>query len=672
MRNVPVKILHKVEKLRTEIDEHNYRYYVLDAPIIPDADYDLLIRELQALEGQYPDLITPDSPTQRVGAAPATTFPPVTHKLPMLSLDNAFTIEELEAFDKRVHDRLKMNAAIEYCCEPKMDGLAVSLLYERGQLVRGATRGDGYTGEDITSNIRTIRSIPLKLYGQGYPKILEVRGEVYLAKQDFEQLNQEALSRNEKVFANPRNAAAGSLRQLDPRITAKRHLNIVCYGVGYVEEGQLPDKQSAVLQQLKKWGLPVTSLLQLAKGAEGCLSYYKSIEQQRAQLPYEIDGVVYKVNSINLQQQLGFVSRAPRWAVAHKFPAQEKLTQVEGIEFQIGRTGILTPVARLRPVIVGGARISNATLHNMDEVERKDVRVGDTVIVRRAGDVIPEIVGVVIEKRPLRTKHIKLPKQCPVCKSEVIKPEEDAAARCIAGLYCAAQRKEAIKHFASRKAMDINGLGDKLVDQLVEKKLIENIADLYQLDKEQLENLERMGSKSAEKLCEAIQESKVTTLPRFLYALGIREVGEATALNLAQHFRELNKLLQADEEILQGVTDIGPVVATNIAAFFRQSHNQEVINKLLSAGVHWPKELVPAAGTQPLTGKTFVLTGTLTNMTREQATAELQKLGAKVSGSVSKKTAFVVAGSEAGSKLTRAEKLGITILDEQAFLQLLE
>ena len=470
METVPAKILQKIETLRKEIDEHNYRYYVLDAPIVPDADYDLLLRELQTLEAQYPDSIAPDSPTQRVGTAPATTFPPVTHKLPMLSLDNAFTIEELEAFDKRVHDRLKQSTAIEYCCEPKMDGLAVSLLYENGQLVRAATRGDGYTGEDITSNIRTIRSIPLKLHASDYPKILEVRGEVYMAKHDFEALNNAALSREEKVFANPRNAAAGSLRQLDPRITAKRHLKISCYGIGYVENGQLPWQQSDILYQLREWGLPITHLLQVAKGAEGCLSYYKFIEQQRAQLPYEIDGVVYKVNSINLQQQLGFVSRAPRWAVAHKFPAQEKLTQVESIEFQIGRTGILTPVARLHPVIVGGARISNATLHNMDEVKRKDVRVGDTVIVRRAGDVIPEIVGVVIEKRPFGTKRIKLPKQCPVCQSEVIKPEGDAAARCMGGLYCAAQRKEAIRHFASRKAMDINGLGDKLIDQLVEKK----------------------------------------------------------------------------------------------------------------------------------------------------------------------------------------------------------
>lgn len=665
-----VEVTNKVQQLRYEINEHNYRYYVLDEPSIPDAEYDRLLRELQELEATYPELISPDSPTQRVGAAPASAFQAVTHKLPMLSLDNAFSSEEVMAFDKRIRERLKRTELVEYCCEPKLDGLAVSLLYENGKFIQAATRGDGYTGEDITNNIRTIRSIPLVLRQQNFPKLLEVRSEVYLAKKDFYALNAYAAEKGEKVFANPRNAAAGSLRQLDARITAQRHLKIFCYGVGYIEKGVLPDNHYAILQQLKDWGFPVTQHLQLAKNIEDCLHYYQSIEQQRQRLPFEIDGVVYKVNSIALQQQLGFVSRAPRWAIAHKFAAQEEITQVETVEFQVGRTGTLTPVARLKPVFVGGVTVSNATLHNMDEVARKDVRVGDTVIVRRAGDVIPEIVSVIQEKRLPNSEPISLPAQCPVCDSDVIKPEGEAAARCMGGLYCAAQRKEAIKHFASRKAMNIEGLGDKLVEQLVELNLIKNVAGIYALTQTQLENMERMGKKSAANLCEAIENSKKTTLPRFIYSLGIREVGEATALNLANYFQQLDALMQADEIILQAVPDIGPIVAANIAAFFQQEHNQEIIAKLLQAGIHWPS-VAKRVGQQSLTGQTFVLTGTLASMTREEATAKLQTLGAKVSGSVSAKTSYVVAGSDAGSKLTKAEKLGVKILDEKMFINFL-
>ncbi len=668
--NIPSNIQKRAEVLRAEINEHNYHYYILDTPVIPDVEYDRLLRELQAIEAEYPVLITLDSPTQRVGSAPAKAFKEVKHDVPMLSLDNAFADEEALAFEQRIKDRLYDANQIEFACEPKLDGVAVSLLYEKGIFVRGATRGDGYTGEDITRNIRTIPTIPLQLRGRKFPARLEVRGEVYLPKEKFKQLNEQLAAKDEKIFVNPRNAAAGSLRQLDPRITARRPLAIFCYGVGS-REGLTPFKtHSAIIQQLKEWGLRICDDTRVVKGAEGCLQYYQTMMAKRQHLPYEIDGIVYKVNVIDLQERLGFVARAPRWAIAHKFPAQEEITTVEAIEFQVGRTGALTPVARLKPVFVGGVTVSNATLHNMDEVQRKDVRVGDTVIVRRAGDVIPEIVSVILAKRPDRTKPIILPEQCPVCGAEVLKPEGEAAARCEGALTCAAQRKEAIKHFASRKAMDINGLGDKLVEQLVDAGLIHHVADLYTLTQTQLENLDRMAEKSASNLIAAIEKSKKTTLARFIYALGIREAGEATALNLAQHFRRLEKLRQADEETLQKVQDIGPIVAAHVAAFFRQQHNNEIVNQLIEYGVHWPTVKIDQSA-RLFNGQTFVLTGTLETMTREQATAALQRLGAKVSGSVSKKTAYVVAGKEAGSKLTQAEKLGVKVLTEQQFLQLL-
>lgn len=673
-KNIPTSqtIIHNIEKLRAEIHEHNYRYYVLDAPIASDAEYDRLLRELQELEKQHPELITADSPTQRVGAEPSKAFNEVQHEVPMLSLDNAFTTEEVQAFDKRIKDRLKNHEDIEYCCEPKLDGLAVNLLYIDGKLVQAATRGDGYTGEDITTNIRTIQSIPLQLRGKNYPAHVEVRGEVYMPKTSFAALNKHAEEHGEKIFVNPRNAAAGSLRQLDPRITAKRDLAIFCYGVGKITGHTLPDRHSAMLQQLNSWGLRTNPETHVQKNIAQCLDYYQTLANKRPHLPYEIDGVVYKVDRRDLQQELGFVARAPRWAIAHKFPAQEESTQILDVEFQVGRTGVLTPVARLKPVFVGGATVSNATLHNMDEIERKDIHIHDFVIIRRAGDVIPEVVSVITERRPKDVKKIHLPKHCPICGADVIRIEDEAAARCSGELYCPAQRKENIKHFASRKALNIDGLGDKLVEQLVDLKFINNAADLYTLTAEQLENLERMGKKSAENLVAALEKSKTTTLPRFLYALGIREVGEATALALAQHFRDLEKLMRVDEEILQTVPDIGPVVAANIAAFFQQKHNLEIIQQLIAHGIHWSKISAPPAHEQPLAGKNFVLTGTLSNMSRDQATAKLQALGAKVSGSVSKKTAYVVAGAEPGSKLTDAQKLGVAVLNEEEFLRLLE
>jgi DNA ligase (NAD+) len=657
-----------LEKLRTEINEHNYRYYVLDEPSIPDAEYDRLMRELQVLEQQHPELITADSPTQRVGATPAKVFHEVQHEVPMLSLDNAFDEQEVLAFDQRVKDRLKIEEDIEYCCEPKLDGLAVSILYINGQLQRAATRGDGYTGEDITNNIRTIPTVPLHLRGKNYPEVLEVRGEVYMPRKGFLELNKQAEKIGEKVFANPRNAAAGSLRQLDPAITAKRPLDFFCYSIGK-STSALPNTHHEILQQLRDWGLRINSEIVIAKNIQQCLQFYQKILKQREKLAYDIDGVVYKVNRLAWQRQLGFVARAPRWALAHKFPAQEELTEIIDVEFQVGRTGTLTPVARLKPVFVGGATVSNATLHNMDEVQRKDIHIGDTVIIRRAGDVIPEIVSAVINKRPANAKKIKLPKHCPICHADVIRAEGEAAARCSGELFCPAQVKENIKHFASRKAMNIDGLGDKLVDQLVNTKLIHNIADLYQLTVAQLAELDRMGEKSAENIYHALEKSKTTTLPRFLYALGIREVGEATALNLAQYFQDLEKIKHADEETLQTVPNIGPVAAKYLASFFQQKHNLEIIERLLKSGVHWPK--ISAAKHQPLLGKTFVLTGSLTTLSREQATEQLQALGAKVSGSVSKKTSYVVAGTDPGSKLKNAEKLGVTVLDEENFLKLL-
>jgi DNA ligase (NAD+) len=660
----------RVEELREQIRHHNYLYYVLDAPEIPDAEYDRLFRELERLEAQHPELVTPDSPTQRVGAAPLRAFGEVRHHVPMLSLANAFADEEVGDFDRRIRERLGVDA-VEYTAEPKMDGLAVSLLYEDGVLVRGATRGDGTTGEDITQNVRTIPSIPLKLIGHGWPKRLEVRGEVFMSKQGLARLNRQQAEKGDKSFANPRNAAAGSLRQLDPRVTAARPLEIYVYGFGQMEGGALPDTQFAILQKFKHWGLRVSPELKVVHGLEGCLDYYRRLGEKRAALPYDIDGVVYKVNRLDQQREMGFVARAPRWAVAHKFPAQEEMTRLVGIDVQVGRTGKLTPVARLEPVYVGGVTVTNATLHNQDEIDRKDVRIGDTVIVRRAGDVIPEVVGVVRSRRPENARRFHMPVHCPVCGSDVVRLEGEADARCTGGLFCAAQRKEAIKHFASRRAMDIEGLGDKLVEQLVDRELVKDVADLYALDHATITGLERMGDKSAENLIAAIQHSKSTTLPRFLYALGIRDVGEATAQTLARHFGTLHALMAADEERLQQVPDIGPVVAGSIHAFFAEQHNGDVIRKLQQAGVHWPEVTVAAPEQLPLAGKTIVLTGTLAGMTRDEAKTRIEALGAKVAGSVSKKTDYVVAGEAAGSKLDKAVELGVPVLDEAGLSKLL-
>lgn len=663
----------RIEKLRSELNEHNVRYYVLDSPTIPDAEYDRLFRELVELENQYPELKTLDSPTQRVGGSPLKNFQQVTHGVPMLSLDNAFSSEEVYEFERRILDRLKSHQILQYVCEPKLDGLAISLIYEKGLLISGATRGDGVIGEQITENLRTIPSIPLRLQGQFLPDLLEVRGEVFMPKAGFKAFNERAKKKGEKEFVNPRNAAAGSVRQLDSKITAQRPLSFFAYGIAQFISSKVsaPTFHSQALEFLKTLGIPICPEYRVVKGIQACLDFYQSLQIKRGQLPYEIDGVVYKVDDLALQEKLGFVSRAPRFAIAHKFPAEEMLSEILGVDFQVGRTGTLTPVARLKPVLVGGATVSNATLHNMDEIERKDVQIHDTVIVRRAGDVIPEVVSVVLEKRPKHTKAVKLPKVCPVCGSDVIREEGEAAARCMGGLFCAAQRKEAIKHFASRRAFDIEGLGTKMVDLLVDHQLIQSVADIYTLKVSDIIDLERMGKKSAENLIEAIENSKKTTFPKFLYALGIREVGEATALALANHFTELKSLMKADELALQQVADVGPVVASHIQAFFQQSHNLEVIEKLLSLGIHWPKIEKISSKALPLLGQTFVLTGTLSTLSREEAKEKLSALGAKISESVSSKTSYVVAGEAAGSKLTKAEALGIPILDEKSLLNLL-
>ncbi len=664
------KINKRIQQLRIEIQNHDYRYYILDTPSIPDAEYDRLMRELQTLETQCPEFRTLDSPTQRVGIAPLSAFQIVQHRVPMLSLANSFSIEELRAFEKRLQDRLSDQATPEFVCEPKLDGLAVSLLYEQGVLVQAATRGDGTTGEDITQNIRTIKSVPLHLQGNDYPQRIEVRGEVYLPLAGFQKLNATARKNGDKEFANPRNAAAGSLRQLDPNITATRPLAMYCYGVGEVQGGNVGESQWDMLKTFKRWGLRVNPEIAKVQGIQECWHYYENMLKKRPKLDYDIDGVVIKVNSFALQETLGFVSRAPRWAIAQKFPAQEMLTKLLAVDFQVGRTGALTPVARLEPVFVGGATVSNATLHNMDEIKRKDVWIGDTVIVRRAGDVIPEVVGSVLEQRPKNATEIILPTCCPVCGSDVVHPKGESVARCIGELYCSAQRKEAIKHFASRKAMDICGLGDKVVEQLVDVELIHNVADLYQLNIEQLAGLERMGEKSATKLVTAITNSKATTLSRFIYALGIRDVGESTALNLSKHFDDLEAIEKASIEQLLGVVDIGPIVAANIHAFFRESHNTKIIQALLKSGIHWPAMPKNIPTSSKYAGKIFVLTGTLQFLSREVAKEKLQALGAKVSGSVSAKTDYVIAGNDAGSKLTKAQELGITIKDEAWLKQL--
>ena len=669
-------VKQELETLKQQIRYHNYRYHVLDDPEIPDAEYDRLMRRLQAIEKDYPNLVTDDSPTQRVGDAPISAFGTVQHQVPMLSLENAFAAEELREFHRRVTTRLELEGeadTLEYAAEPKLDGAAVSLLYENGQLVRGATRGDGTTGEDITHNVRTIESVPLRLMGDDVPPMLEVRGEVFMPKAGFEAYNEQARANGEKTFVNPRNAAAGSLRQLDPRLTAARPLDIYVYSVGQIDGKSLPETQSEVLELLQEWGLKVCPERAVVVGVEGCLEYYTAIGSKRDALAYEIDGVVYKVNSLAHQRELGFVSRAPRWAIAHKFPAQEELTTVEGIEFQVGRTGALTPVARLAPVFVGGVTVSNATLHNIDELHRKDVRVGDTVTIRRAGDVIPEVVGVIASRRPEGTEIVQLPEQCPVCGSQVMREGEEAVARCTGGLYCAAQRAESLKHFVSRKAMDIEGLGAKLIEQLVAMDRLKTPADIFGLEKKELAAMERMGEKSADNLMASIAASRSTTLQRFLFALGIREVGEATASALATHFGKLDAVMSASEEDLVGVPDVGPIVASRIRSFFDEVHNREVIQALKSSGVHWEEsEPLQRSTDGPLKGKTFVLTGTLPSMTRDEAKQKIQALGGKVTGSVSKKTSFLVFGDKAGSKLAKAQNLEVETIDEAGLLALLE
>ncbi|MBS0287814.1 MAG: NAD-dependent DNA ligase LigA [Proteobacteria bacterium] len=656
----------KIEQLRNEINEHNYRYYILDQPSVTDAEFDRLFRELETLEKAHPELIVPESPTQRVGATPIEGFETVTHLTPMLSLENAFSIDELQHFDNKIKQLLGKDKDILYSCEPKFDGLAVSIIYENGVFVRGATRGDGTTGEDISANLRTIPTISLVLQGK-FPSTLEVRGEVVMPKASFLALNEAAIKHNEKPFANPRNAAAGSLRQLDPRITAKRKLEFYAYSGQVIKGKALPLTHHESLQQLKTWGIRISPDNKVVQGIKAVQKYYEQLLANRDKLPFEMDGMVVKVNDISLQEKLGYVSRAPRWALAYKFPAEEVVTHLEEVDFQVGRTGTLTPVARLKPVAVGGVVVSNATLHNMDEIARKDIRIGDYVVVRRAGDVIPEVVRPVLEKRG-QVKHIKLPLKCPVCGSEVVRIEGEAAARCEGGLICQAQQIESIKHFVSRKGMDIEGLGSKLVEQLVNEQLIKTVADIYHLSKETLSNLERMGDKSATNILQAIDKSKKTTFAKFIYALGIREVGESTAQLLSTHF-SLEQLMSASEEQLLALPDIGPVVAGHIVHFFAQKNNLKVIEALLKSGVHWPKEIKKTTHL-PLSGKTYVITGTLSR-SRDEIKQDLQALGAKVTDSVSAKTDGLIVGVDAGSKLVKAQKLGITLIDETQLNKLL-
>ena len=659
----------RARTLREVLALHNYRYHVLDDPTIPDAQYDALYQELQQLETLHPELLTADSPTQRVGAHARPGFTQVTHRIPMLSLNNGFLNSEIEAFDRRARESLGVDC-VEYACEPKFDGLAVSLTYEKGLLVQGSTRGDGETGEEVTANLRTLHTIPLSLPIKNPPERLEVRGEVLMQKADFEALNIAQKARGEKIFVNPRNAAAGTLRQLDPALTARRPLSFFAYGVGALEGFALPATQGALMAQLALLHFPVAAECALVSGVEGLLAYFKRIQNARAALPYDIDGVVYKVNDFSQQARLGFVSRAPRFALAHKFPAEEALTEIMEIDVQVGRTGTITPVARLKPVFVGGVTVTNATLHNEDEVRRKDVHVGDTVWVRRAGDVIPEVVSVELGQRPVHAHAFVMPTHCPVCGSQVIREEGESASRCSGGLFCPAQRKEALLHFAHRRAMDIEGLGDKRVDQLVDGGWVHSSADLYGLTMVQLSQLPLMGEKSAENLIAAIQRSRTTTLARFIFSLGIRNVGEATARDLARQFGDLAPLMSASTEDLLQVPDVGPVVAQSIHDFFAEGHNREVIERLQQQGVHWP--IHEASSTLPLSGKTFVLTGTLPHLSRDEARARIEVLGGKVAGSVSAKTHYVVAGSEAGSKLERAQALGVTVLDEAQLLLLLK
>ena len=664
------QLAQRVESLRKDINQYNQDYYQFDAPKIPDADFDALMLELEVLEKENPALVTNDSPTQRVGSAPLDSFQQVQHQIPMLSLANAFNDEEFQSFDTRLSDRLGLNELLEYVVEPKLDGLAISLLYDNGELIQAATRGDGKIGENVTDNVKTIASIPLFLKGDNLPQTVEVRGEVFMPLTGFERLNEQAIAAGNKPFANPRNAAAGSLRQLDSKVTATRPLAFYCYGVGVLKGYQLPATQYDMFSVLAQWGLPVSDQLITARGVEQCHQAYRALAEKRPLLPYEIDGVVYKINSFSFQDELGFVSRAPRWAIARKFPAQEKMTEVVGIDLQVGRTGAITPVARLAPVFVGGVTVTNVTLHNADEMHRKDVRVGDTVVVRRAGDVIPEIVSVVVEKRPTTSEPFEMPELCPVCNSPVERVEGEATTRCSAGLYCRAQVKESIKHFASRKAMDVDGLGDKIVEQLVAEDMVDTPADLYQLTFVQLSGLQRMAEKSANNLLSSLEKSKSTTLPRFLYSLGIREVGEVTATNLADYFLDLDSLQQANIEELENVKDVGPIVAQHLRAFFDLASNNDVITSLLESGVHWPEVSSNAQQETAISGKVFVLTGALSTMSRTQAKEALMALGAKVTGSVSKKTDYLVAGEDPGSKLKKALSLGVEVLSEEDLLQL--
>jgi DNA ligase (NAD+) len=670
MKAAPASVQQRVARLRAEIDRHNHRYHVLDDPEVSDAEYDRLLTELRSVEADYPALVVPDSPTQRVGGAPVAAFAQVRHRIPMLSLDNAFAREDVIAFDRKVRERLETEREIAYACEPKLDGLAVSLTYRKGLLEVAATRGDGNVGEDVTHNVRTVKSVPLRLAGKSHPELLEVRGEVFMSIPGFREMNRIASEKGEKTFVNPRNAAAGSLRQLDPKLAASRPLEVFFYSASVIEGRKMPARHSEVLAMLRDLGLRTSPESRVVEGVDGLIGYYDDIGRLRSTLRYQIDGVVYKVDALDLQRELGFVARAPRWALAHKFPADEEMTRVRAIEWQVGRTGALTPVARLDPVFVGGATVSNATLHNFEELRRKDVRVGDTIVLRRAGDVIPEVVKVVEEKRPPDAPVAELPEKCPVCGSDVEREEGEAIARCTGALVCPAQLKESLRHFASRRAMDIEGLGSKLVDQLVELGLVKDAADVYRIGASQLAELDRMGEKSAGKLIGALERSKSTTLSRFLFALGIRDVGEATAESLARHFRTLGALRAATTAEIEEVPDIGPITAAHVHAFLAEPRNSRVIDDLGKLGVQWPEAAAPKARGGPLDGKTFVLTGRLASMSRDEAGDIIRERGGTVSGSVSKKTDYVVAGDDAGTKLRKATELGLRILDEDEFLKL--
>lgn len=673
METTPDSVAILYQQLKDELNQHNHRYYVLDDPSVPDSEYDRQLRKLSEIEGRYEGLITDDSPSQRVGGIALESFSQIKHVVPMLSLDNAFNDVELQEFERKVKDRLNYSTSdnsqkIEYACEPKLDGAAVSLLYKKGSLVYGATRGDGSVGEDITANVRTIKSVPLKLQGDNIPELLEVRGEIYLPRAGFDRLNAAAIRAGEKTFVNPRNAAAGSLRQLDSKITASRPLEMCAYSVGQYKSDLKPETHKGMLEALGGWGFKINPFVEALTGIAACEDYYQRMAEQRDQLPYDIDGIVYKVNSLKLQNRLGFVAKAPRWAIARKFPAQEEMTRLLDVEFQVGRTGAITPVARLEPVFVGGVTVSNATLHNRDEIDRLGLRIGDMVIIRRAGDVIPQIAKVVVEKRPLEARLIEFPIRCPVCQSSVQRGEGEAVARCSGGLFCGAQIKEAIKHFASRKAMDIDGLGDKLVELLVDKSVIFSVADLYELQPTQLVDLERMAEKSATNLIAAIDASKDTTLAKFLYALGVREVGEATAQTLANNFGSMEPITQASVEVLLEIDDVGPIVAKHIVNFFRNPDNLSIISALREAGVHWPDIDLSRQASQPLRGQTWVITGGMETISRAEAKDRLQDLGAKVASSVSAKTTRVVAGPGAGSKLSKALALEVAVMDEAQFL----